>query len=119
MHSGLGGQQDFLPKVQISSFSNGEGYRKWSLWYLFWNDMIGMVGGYSDMVIGMAWFGGVYGWCVLQMQLPLIGWSAGLGEKVVRYNWLVEKLIIRPCVCRKLIPNTTGKRIFLVTRSCI
>ena len=81
--------------------------------------MIGMVGGYSDMGIGMVWFGGVYEWCVLQMQLPLIGWSAGLGEKVVRYNWLIEKLIIRPSVCRKLIPNTTGKRIFFVTRSCI
>ena len=42
----------------------------------------------------------------------------GLGEGLVRYNWLVGKLIIPPCVCRKLIPNTTGKRIFLVTTSC-
>ena len=65
MHSGLGGQQDFLLMVQISGFSNGEGRRKWSLWYLFWNDMIGMVGGYSDVGIGIVWFGGVYGWCVL------------------------------------------------------
>ena len=36
----------------------------------------------------------------------------------MRYNWLVGKLIISPCVCRKSIPNTTGKRIFLVTTSC-
>ena len=42
----------------------------------------------------------------------------GLGEGLVRYNWLVGKLIISPCVCRKLIPNTTGKRIFLVTANC-
>ena len=59
--------------------------------------------------------GGVY---VLQMQLVLRSWWAGLGEEVVRYNWLVGKLIIPPCVCTKLILNTTGKRIFLVTTNC-
>ena len=47
--------------------------------------------------------GGVY---VLQMRLALIGWSESLGEELVRYNWLVGKLIIPPCVCRKSIPNT-------------
>ena len=36
----------------------------------------------------------------------------------MRYNWLVRKLIIPPYVCRKSMPNTTGKRIFLVTKSC-
>ena len=78
--------------------------------------MIGMVGG--TVIRGWGWcdvgacMGGVY---VLYMRLGLIGWSAGVEEEVVRYNWLVGKLIIPPCVCRKLIPNTTGKRIFLVT----
>ena len=47
----------------------------------------------------------------------LIGELAGLGEGLVRYNWLVVKLITPPWVCRKSIPNTTGKRIFLVTTS--
>ena len=77
-----------------------------------------MVGG--TVIRGWGWcdvgacMGGVY---VLYMRLGLIGWSAGVEEEVVRYNWLVGKLIIPPCVCRKSIPNTTGKRIFLVT-SC-
>ena len=62
-----------------------------------------------------ACMGGVY---VLQMRLTLIGWSESLGEELVRYNWLVGKLIIPPCVCRKSIPNTTGKRISLVATSC-
>ena len=65
-------------------------------------------------VLGV-WMGGVY---VLWMRLALIGWSAGLEEELVRYNWLVGKLIFPPCVCKKSIPNTTGKRIFLVTISC-
>ena len=78
-----------------------------------------MVGG--TVIRGWGWcdveacMGGVY---VLYMRLGLIGWSAGVEEEVVRYNWLVEKLIIPPCICRKLIPNTTRKRIFLVTTSC-
>ena len=59
--------------------------------------------------------GGVY---VLYMLLALIDWSTGVGEEVVRYNWLVGKLMIPPWVCRKSIPNTTGKRIFLVITSC-
>ena len=54
---------------------------------------------------------------VLPMKLALIGGAAGLGEELVRYNWLFGKLIM-PCVCRKSIPNTTGKRIFLVMTSC-
>ena len=53
------------------------------------------------------------------MWLALIDWSAVLGEELVRYNWLVGKLVIPPCVCRKSIHNTTGKRIFLVTTSYI
>ena len=36
----------------------------------------------------------------------------------MRYSWLVEKLITPPCVFRKPVPNTTVKRIFLVTISC-
>ena len=48
----------------------------------------------------------------------MIGGSAGLGEGLVRYNWLVGKLIIPPCLFRKPVPNTTEKRIFLVTTSC-
>ena len=48
----------------------------------------------------------------------MIGGTSGLGEGLVRYNWLVAKLIIQLCVCRESIPNTTGKRIFLVTTSC-
>ena len=48
----------------------------------------------------------------------IIGWSVGVGEEVVRYNCLVGKLMMPPCVCRKSTPNTTGKRIFLVTASC-
>ena len=50
--------------------------------------------------------------------MALIDGSAGLGEGLVRYNWLVVKLIIPPSFCRKSIPNPTGKRIFLVTTSC-
>ena len=41
-----------------------------------------------------------------------------LGEGLVSYNWLVGKLIIQPGVCRKSIPNTTKKMIFLVRTSC-
>ena len=41
-----------------------------------------------------------------------------LEEELVRYNWLFGKFIIPPCVCKKSIPNTTRKRIFLVTTSC-
>ena len=48
----------------------------------------------------------------------LIGELAGLGEGIVRYNWLAGKLITPPWVRRKSIPNTTGKRIFLETTSC-
>ena len=62
-------------------------------------------------VLGVC-MGGVYGLFVL------IGDSFGLGEGLVRYSWLVEKLITPPCVFRKPIPNTTVKRIFLVTISC-
>ena len=70
---------------------------------------------------GWGWYG--VGACMgslyaLYMWLVLIGSSAGVGEEVVRYNWLVGKLIMPPCVYRKSIPNTTGKRIFLVTTSC-
>ena len=73
--------------------------------------MIGMVGG--TVIRGWGWcdvgacMGGVY---VLYMRLGLIGWSAGVEEEVVRYNWLVGKLIIPPCVCKKSIPNTTDKK---------
>ena len=52
------------------------------------------------------------------MSLVLIGWSVDVGEEVVKYNWLVGKRMMSPCVCRKSIPNTTAKRIFLVTTSC-
>ena len=48
----------------------------------------------------------------------LIDELAGLGEGLVRYNWLVGKLITPPWVRRKSIPNTTGKRIFLMKTSC-
>ena len=48
----------------------------------------------------------------------LIDESVGLGEGLVRYNWLIGKLITAPWVRRKSILNTTGKRIFLVTTSC-
>ena len=84
------------------------------------------------LVIWQGWLGwtvmGERGWyglgvCmvnvyVLRMWLALIGGVAGLGEGLLRYNWLVEKLIIPPCICRKPILNTTGKMIFLVTTSC-
>ena len=59
--------------------------------------------------------GGAY---VLYMRLALIGKAVGLGEKLVRYNWLVRKLIIPLCVCRKSVPSTIGKRIFFLTTSC-
>ena len=48
-------------------------------------------------------------------------WEAGR-QVWKRRQWDItgyfKKLIIPPCVCRKLIPNTTGKSIFLVTTSC-
>ena len=50
--------------------------------------------------------------------MALIGRPAGLGGELVRYNWFFGKLIMPSCVCKKLIPNTTGKRIFLVKTSC-
>ena len=52
------------------------------------------------------------------MRLGLIGWSTGLGEELLRYNWSVGNMINTPCLCRKLIPNITRKRIFLVTKIC-
>ena len=77
-----------------------------------------MVEGYSYARMGMVWLRGVYGWCVCIVDAIGIDRLVGGFGREVRYNWLVGKLIIPPCVCRKSIPNTTGKRIFLVTASC-
>ena len=55
-------------------------------------------------VVGV-WMGGVY---VLWMGLGLIGWSASLGEELVRYNWLAGKLII-PKTNNNRFPIPQGK----------
>ena len=61
----------------------------------------------------------VHGLCACIVdKIGIDTWSGGLGEELVRYNWLFGKLIMPLYVCRKLVPNTTGKRIFLVTTSC-
>ena len=81
--------------------------------------MIGLVRVESDTCRWMVCVGRVDGWCVCIVDAigvdRLVG---GFGRGVSRYNWLVGKLLFPPCVCKKSIPNTTGKRIFLVTTSC-
>lgn len=50
--------------------------------------------------------------------MEFIGESVGVGEGLVRYNWLIGKLITLPCACGKSVTNTPGKTIFLVITSC-
>ena len=112
----------------MSNFWNAEGHRGWFMVFA----LGGMVTG-SLLIIWYGWLGfvevrgcgwyvlggcmdGVYGFCV---WLLFKGDSVGLGDGLVRYSCLVGKLITPPCVCRKSLPNTTGKRISLVTASCI
>ena len=71
-------------------------------------------------VCGCRWYvlgvciGGVWVVCVIGGYW----WLGEFRRGVEEYSWLVGKPITPPCVWRKSIPSTTGKRIFLATISC-